>query len=158
MTTNSTRRAAEAHLIDAAYVFDELYNNSGTAEESKAARTELFDAVNAHRLLGLELPNLPVLSNNTTDTSGEAGASLTNIAGVARQCYDEIILAGGLTVDQLEVALNGRHQTISARVNQLRDGGWVIDSGIRRKTRSNRNAIVWRPTAQALQSTWASTP
>jgi len=146
MTTNSTRRAAEAAIIDAAFGFRN--------DPSQATENRLAETVDELEALGLEMPNLPALSNNTTDTSGEAGASLSNIAGVARQCYDEIVLAGGLTVDQLEVALNGRHQTISARVNQLRDGGWVIDSGIRRKTRSNRNAIVWRPTEQALQSTW----
>ena len=37
------------------------------------------------------------------------------------------------------------HQSISARVNEFKDTGWIIDSGTRRKTRSGRAAIVWTP-------------
>ena len=146
MSKLSTRRAAEQAIIDAAYGY--IADPSGPGTYSR-----LIEAVESHEALGLEMPNLPALSNNTTYTSGQAGASLKNISGDARACYEEIVLAGGLTVDQVEVVLNRPHQTVSARVNQLRDSGWVCDSGMRRKTRSGRNAIVWRPTEMALRQT-----
>ena len=76
---------------------------------------------------------------------------------LSKLCYDEIATVYhndgiGLTVDALEQVLQRSHQTVSARVNELRDRGWVVDSGHRRKTRSGRSAIVWSPSAQALAS------
>jgi hypothetical protein len=40
---------------------------------------------------------------------------------------------------------------VSARVNDLMKKGWIVDSGIRRKTGSGRSAIVWRPSALAME-------
>lgn len=97
------------------------------------------------------------IANETTDTSADAGHSVLGvIKGQAQQCFDEIAIVAdsggrGLTVDQVEQLLNMPHQTASARVHDLRNKGWVIDSGIKRKTRSGRNAIVWTPTELALQ-------
>lgn len=51
--------------------------------------------------------------------------------------------ATGATCDEIEVALGMRHQTASARVNELMEDGRVVDSGERRKTRSGRKATVW---------------
>jgi hypothetical protein len=136
MTKRSERRRAEQAVIDAAirYLDNDNIRNHHL----------LVTAVEEYEALGLEqLDERGATSNNSTDTSAQAAASLPNIAGMALQCFDEIALAGGLTVDQLEFLLNGRHQTISARVNDLVNKGWVVDSGKRRKTRSNRNAIVW---------------
>jgi DNA adenine methylase len=50
----------------------------------------------------------------------------------------------GATCDEVEEALDLRHQTASARVNELCSDGKIVDSGERRKTRSGRAAIVWR--------------
>jgi hypothetical protein len=49
----------------------------------------------------------------------------------------------GRTADELIVELNRGHATVSARVNELANAGWIVDSGIRRKTRSGREAVVW---------------
>jgi hypothetical protein len=49
----------------------------------------------------------------------------------------------GRTCDEIETQLGLRHQTISARVTELRNLGWIVDCGRRRLTRSNRNAAVW---------------
>lgn len=35
-------------------------------------------------------------------------------------------------------------QSVSARMNELSEKGYVVDSGARRKTDTGRNAIVWR--------------
>ena len=135
MTTRSTRQALEQRIINGAYTF-----------EATGHYEPLFAALCEHRDLGLQMPDQPALSRNSTDTSAAAGASLKDISGDARLCYDEINAAGGLTVDQLCALLNREHQTISARVNGLRNGGWIIDSGMKRNTRRGRKAIIWIPT------------
>lgn len=49
----------------------------------------------------------------------------------------------GITCDEIEVELGMRHQTASARVNDLMRGNHIIDSSKRRPTRSGRKAVVW---------------
>ena len=49
----------------------------------------------------------------------------------------------GLTCDQSEVDLGLRHQTASARIKELSQMGYIIDSEMRRYTRSGRRAVVW---------------
>lgn len=49
----------------------------------------------------------------------------------------------GLTCDEVEILTGLKHQTASARVYELHKGGYIVDSDKRRKTRSNRDAIVW---------------
>lgn len=50
----------------------------------------------------------------------------------------------GATVDEVETAAQWPHQTVSARVNELMHGGWIIDSGRRRRTRNGAPATVWK--------------
>jgi len=148
MTARSTRRAAEMAIIDAAY----KYVRSWDVYD----RAHLSSVVQEHEALGLDTTSQPAFSNNSTDTSAEASASMnTHVGRLARQCFDEIGAVYrnggvGLTVDQLEQVMHGKHQTISARVNELRNKGWLADAGIKRPTRSGRPAIVWTPTVQAL--------
>ena len=47
------------------------------------------------------------------------------------------------TCEEIETRLNIKHQTASARINDLIKKGLVHDSSFRRKTKSGRNAIVW---------------
>jgi hypothetical protein len=47
------------------------------------------------------------------------------------------------TDDELEQALARTHQSVSATRNTLARKGYLVDSGRRRKTRSNNDAIVW---------------
>jgi predicted transcriptional regulator len=49
----------------------------------------------------------------------------------------------GMTCDEVEIALGLTHQTASARVNELMKKKLIIDSTLRRKTRSGRKATVW---------------
>lgn len=49
----------------------------------------------------------------------------------------------GVTCDEVEARLNLRHQTASARINELVRKGKIVDAGKRRKTRSGRAATVW---------------
>jgi hypothetical protein len=51
--------------------------------------------------------------------------------------------ADGMTCDEVEVCLSMKHQTASARVNELSRGAKIVDSGTSRPTRSGCQAIVW---------------
>jgi predicted transcriptional regulator len=50
----------------------------------------------------------------------------------------------GATCDEIEVALELRHQTASARLRELQLRGWVETSNEKRLTRSGRMAHVYR--------------
>ncbi len=82
-----------------------------------------------------------------SDTSKAAADSMRDhVTAIAEKVLAEIRQLGdeGATCDMLEYRLELSHQTCSARVNELRNKGRIVDSGQRRKTRSGRNAAVWR--------------
>lgn len=56
---------------------------------------------------------------------------------------------GGLTDDELETRLKVSHQTASAARNALVRGGYLVDSGKRRNTRSGNPAVVWVHTGKS---------
>lgn len=148
MSVRYTRRAAELAVIN---------NAIGYVRGSGATTyNQLVYAVNALEELGMDDQARPAFSNNSTDTSNEAGASvLGDVGPLCMKIFEEIELRHkvggvGLTVDQLEQLMGRSHQSVSARVNDLMNRNWVHDSGLRRKTRSNRPAIVWAPTTWAL--------
>ena len=151
MTTRSTRRAAEMAVIDTACGMA----NAPFYSDQQAHMNRLRNVVKEYEALGLDTTSQPAFSHNSTDTSAEAGASMNDHVGkLARECFDEIAAVYnnrgiGLTVDALEQTLNRSHQSVSARVNELRNKGWLVDSGRKRTTRSGRKAIVWSPSEQA---------
>lgn len=53
----------------------------------------------------------------------------------------------GWTDDEAEQRLGMLHTSYTARRGELVTGGWVYDSGRRRKTRSGNEAVVWKLTA-----------
>lgn len=55
-----------------------------------------------------------------------------------------LITHGPCTCDRLEVVLEMSHQTVSARVSELRNAGVIEDTGKRARTRLGRTAVVWR--------------
>ncbi len=87
----------------------------------------------------------------TRETSFQAADSVENtVAAIRRKIYRHIVAAGryGVTCDELEVAFERIHETISARVWDLHGGNrelptLIVDSGMRRPTRRGRSAIVW---------------
>ena len=50
----------------------------------------------------------------------------------------------GLTAQELELVTRLSGNTIRPRLIALRARGYVVDSGLTRKTASGRNAVVWR--------------
>ena len=83
--------------------------------------------------------------HNGRDTSYEAAASVENdLSRMRLLVWRAIRELGDATCDELEVELNMRHQTCSARLNDLYKRQDIYDSDLRRPTRSGRSAIVWR--------------
>lgn len=80
-----------------------------------------------------------------SDASREAAKAISRYADQQRtEVYLCIHRAhdNGRTWDEI-VQLLGCSPTANGRVTELRDRGLILDSGRRRKTRSNRNATVW---------------
>jgi hypothetical protein len=85
--------------------------------------------------------------------TSEAAARSLAPGTIRRRVLDEIRSAHGamvdgafvrgLTDDELERRLVRSHQTVSSARNWLVHAGWLCDSGFTRKTRSNRDAVVW---------------
>jgi hypothetical protein len=81
-----------------------------------------------------------------SDTSRAAAESLRpHLAGLNARVYAAVESAGedGRTCDEVEVLMDGRHQTISSRIRHLVQIGCLVDSGRRRRTRSGRTARVY---------------
>lgn len=149
MTKKSERRAAEMEVIEAATAFI----------RNKCPFIALQIAVWDYEKIGLEQPGVATIPKDGPDMSIQAGESLKDLGKLARQVFDEIVVVssfptgysfpettvGGMTVDQIEQTINRSHQSVSARVNELRNKGWIVDSGRKRLTRSRRSAIIWVP-------------
>jgi len=56
------------------------------------------------------------------------------------------------TCDEIEEWAGMRHQTASARICELRDRQYITDTGKRRKTRTGRNAAIYRLTRKGLDA------
>jgi hypothetical protein len=143
MTIASRRRILELEIVDAARIIARRHD----ADPGIRRLQELIGHLDH---LELEAADRALHPAKGPDTSRQAAESLSNVGQLAWQVFEEIVKEkDGLTCDEIELLMNGKHQTISARVNELRDKGWIKDSGRKRKTRSGRQAIVWIPTQTA---------
>lgn len=82
----------------------------------------------------------------SSDTSKAAARSIEPQLGRLQGKVLEVIqrrAALGATTDEVEFVLAMSHQTVSARVKELRDKGLIRDKGTRRPTRSGRAAVVY---------------
>ncbi|MBF8297390.1 MAG: hypothetical protein HW395_47 [candidate division NC10 bacterium] len=80
-----------------------------------------------------------------TETSRQAAAEIAPRLSALQEDILRYLRgrADGATCDQLEDALTLRHQTCGPRLRELALSGAIVDTGIRRRTRSGRKAIVW---------------
>ena len=89
------------------------------------------------------------IAHNASDTSREAGEAAKPRAGKQRELiynwikFSDTLVPQGMTADELSAFFDLPAQSVSARINGLHRDGYIVDSGIRRKTRYGRNAIVW---------------
>ena len=60
------------------------------------------------------------------------------------QVVDCLRETNGFTCDELETVLSRSHQSVSSAIRGGVKQGLAMDSGLRRKTRSGRQAIVWK--------------
>ncbi len=87
-------------------------------------------------------PSAPYIS--TSDTSRAAARSIEpSLQKLERLVILAITAAGGATSDEIEQATGLSHQCASARCSILKQRGVIRDSGLRRRTRSGRNAAVY---------------
>ncbi len=127
----------------------------GAETRELEARFDLRDAVKA---LNAYLPLEPAARGAWVEGSPETSvqAALTAPRGqLGKRVLAHIRVAhyhGGVgsTDDALEAALHRSHQSVSSARNGLCMGGWLMDSGQRRKTRTGRDAVVWTLTPSAL--------
>lgn len=107
--------------------------------------------MNASYIAGLPLfapvryPNRPGYAPR--DTSKAAALAIEPRAPRLAQQILELISRAPHTCFEIETATGLSHQTASARIRELNLKGLITDSGLRRKTGSGRNAIVWRAAA-----------
>ena len=137
------RREVELEIVATARAYtDGLFDGSHTLATLEKLCIQLDG-------MGLEVPaDGAKPSTLAPDTSWEAYRSMKNRLGDdAANVLDLIIKTYpvGVTTEDVCLRLNRKHQSMSARVNELRDKGWIVDSTRRRKTTSGRNAIVWWP-------------
>lgn len=81
-----------------------------------------------------------------TDTSAEAAASITPVAGRLRKLtLDAVRNSGsrGMTADEIAEALNIDKLSIRPRATELRALGHIRDSGYRRFNAGMKKMIVW---------------
>jgi hypothetical protein len=160
MTARTRRREAELAVIEAARRWEAFYCKIDDEDlQSVGARINLQEAVLKLNELDLEAPDaVRTGDNNPCLTSSQAAEWMRDKAGdLAGRVFAAILKvhhggAGGLTTEQIERHLSGKHQTVSPRVTELRDKGYIVDSGQRRKTASGRQAIVWTPSEVALKA------
>jgi hypothetical protein len=84
---------------------------------------------------------------NVQQTSLDAHESIKPTAAAVRgRILAELQARGstGATCDELEQALNMKHQTVSARITEMKKSGTIYDTGHRRDTRTGRGAAVLR--------------
>ena len=111
-----------------------LFGGGGRLEPTTAQEYALYGGVPPHE--------------RRSETSRAAATSVRSGAGKMQQAVYECIGAepAGLTCDAVEERMNGRHQSISARVRELFLLGRIRKDGTR-KTRSGRSAVVYVTTS-----------
>lgn len=79
-----------------------------------------------------------------SDTSYAAAKAIAPHAGAQRaRVYATLVAYGPSTQEQLSDALGLGGDSVRPRTIELRRRGLVVDSGLRRRTRSGRWAVVW---------------
>jgi len=79
-----------------------------------------------------------------SDTSVEAAATMKDSAPTLRaKVLDFVIRVGGATDEEVQNALDMPANTQRPRRRELQLDGKIVDSGIKRPTRSGRSAVVW---------------
>ena len=88
--------------------------------------------------------NVVFVANYASKTSRDAAEkALPKTGSIRRRIYDYIYQAGQATDFQLESALGGKHQSISASRRSLVIDGFLTDSGKTIKNPEGNECTVW---------------
>lgn len=164
MTSKRTRvRRAEQAVIAAAHVLRERQATLAATAYSDdfpdrhadrdAAITDLIAAINDLDAAGMELPDAAPVGVRHPLTSDQAAAFIRGRK--AQQMAARIVsqlrwCVNGMTVEEVCFHLQAKHQSASARMNELRNDGWVVTRGTR-LTSSGREAECYYLSARAEQ-------
>ena len=102
---------------------------------------DLIEHIEGEPKSDLDAPAIP----GKTETSNAAALKLMPSVGtIRRRVLDYVRLFSampnpGVTCSELVIALNSRHQTISGRPTELKDGGWIEWTG---ETRDNERGFA----------------
>jgi hypothetical protein len=147
VTERSKRRAAELAVIEAANHLYDVGPRGGAVDMISAVKAtmELCNRVEELRDLGLADPGRARANKGAPVTAQQAAIWMNGdkARGWCARIVRLLYRYGGMTTEEIERTLQGKHQTVSPRVTELRDAGWIYDSGHRRKTSSTNEAIVW---------------
>lgn len=160
------RRTFERAVIDAAVKWERLGGQTGNYSEFTHAQDELINRIRELRVLDLEPATAVRTCSLPMATSAEAAVYMNkSVRRVVGQVFAQILLAHqqgaiGLTTDAIEQRLNRSHQSVSPRVTDLRDQGWIepaLSGGtgnhpMTRSTRYGQQAMVWKPTDAAIEA------
>lgn len=89
--------------------------------------------------------NTVILALDCRETSARAAEKALPRSGTKRAKVYEFLRSNyGATDEEIEIALGMSGNTVRpTRISLMKDG-WVVDSGLYRKTRGGNDAIVWR--------------
>lgn len=97
----------------------------------------------------MSYPQTPGFVGGPNSPSGKAAKRIAKRAPSMRVKILNLLKAAkgknpvGYTSDEIEIEQGWRHQTVSARLTELKHDGLIKDSGFRRNTRSGDTATVW---------------
>lgn len=156
MTTTSDRDAAISRLIAAVGDLRSRIVNDG----GWTAAHPLYDVVDAYDYLvsiPLEIPTEPKTRTTAPLTAHWAARSMRNSTlhgRILRSFFRSDLRSIGWTVEELEIHHGVKHQTMSPRINELRNSGWIEATGDTRTNASGCQAEVYVLTPAGVRSMW----
>lgn len=124
-------------------------------ESAKSAQVRLAEMANTVPAEVHSLPNKNTVGKMRTDappTQEEAAYTVMPRTGTQRMTVlERIVEAGerGQTDDEVADATGIYRSSVTPRRLELREGGWIDDSGTQRQTGHGGNGIVWVATEKA---------
>lgn len=95
-------------------------------------------------------PNAP--GHRNTDTSFDAAASVKPSAAKLQQMVLAELAKSPATSFELAARLNVTYASIQPRTSELSAKSAILDSGLRRKSESGRNSIVWKLPTETIEA------
>jgi hypothetical protein len=138
------------------YAWDILANKTTHQEAPHQTMSEVYSIIKKEHegrvLLRKRQPlkavedNVVMLAKKPRETSRRAAANIFPRTGTLRRQVHDLVFSsgsGGSIDEELEIRMNGKHQSISAIRRSLVIDGYLVDSGRTRKNSIGNECIVW---------------